>query len=249
MTSFNEVTSSSVDPALPPSSNSRCPLTIVEWILIRFIHTKAYAWFARTIMAWFTFRIYGYPGFDMALYPKIKAAIAANPDEVMAFVGADHQSLSWIMTHMFSGANWGHAGFIRQGKDGEPEIVHVKGEGLLVWPLLQYLKECDNFAVGKLVFKSDVEKAQAKARMAWLINIAPVVQYDYPMTMDQRSLEVVARMIVPNPGETVELYCSEAVFAVGQGLVKQPFNGRMVDGLLVFEPDDVYRGCEILFEG
>lgn len=225
-----------------------------------FVTTKAWVMFARHILAHFTFRVFGYPKFPMSKYIEIKKALENDPEGLYTFTSADTDSLAWRATHMVSGADWGHAGFVRL-EDGEPHIWHMKGTGRTRGHLLDLLRECDNFALVKMPLKGDNLKI-AKQRFQTLIE-APEIKYNYTLAMPKIILgkdELFVQgtkgsFILMNEDKTFQkitqvlhLFCSEWVYVVGAGLVDDPdFVASWEFGRYMFDPDDVFNGGDPVF--
>src|SRR5690606_13497222 len=118
-------------------------------LLTWFLSTKLWVSLARHLVAYFTFRVFGYPKFPMQKYFEILDLMSKDPESLYAFVSADKDSLAWKLTNFLTKAQWGHAGFA-EIENGHVIIWHMKAKGLQKWHLLDLLRECDNFAIIKL---------------------------------------------------------------------------------------------------
>jgi hypothetical protein len=225
----------------------------LQKLIQNFVKSQTWRIIARKYIAHLTFRIWGYPKFDLGNYPKIKKIITDNPTSVFGFVGADTQSLSWTINHMFTGCQWGHAGMIEMVQD-EPMISDMRGEGLDSDHLLNYLKETDHFALLEFKFKDEDAKQKALAR--WKrIKTAPNVNYDYELSLDPKLISWAT-----NDDQNVQIktldvgtlplniYCSEYPYLIGVGLVEPDFKTEEQYGVLAFEPDDFYKFSTVRFE-
>ena len=189
-----------------------------------------------------TFRIFGYPRFDMANYFKIRALLRQDPKQIYVFVGQDKQSFCWKAEKLLTGATWGHAGLIYLGTDDELHITHVKHQGMLHDSALTYMKEVDRFAVGKLKFKTEESRQDAKKRI--LFYDRQHVEYDFEFTLEDAAVDD-SESKTPPPVQA--LYCSEYVFRIGHNLA-EGFTPTVHLQEESFTPDNVYNAITLIFE-
>lgn len=185
-------------------------------------------------------RLYGYPAFPLEDYFRIREIIRSNPDEIYCFVGVDNASVSTWVQRLTMSIYWAHSGFVLLDASGEVVIKHVRWRGLLHWPLLKYLKECDEFALLKVPLtageKEIVSERLAKLHRSKIIykirdNIHLEKQYTDPDFLKESNRFV--------------LYCSEYQYYACMDLTQDKIWQR---GRARFTPDDVYRGCDVVWE-
>ena len=221
----------------------------ITWLMEWFLNTQIWVRLARHQVAYFTFRLYGYPKFPMEKYFEIEAILKNNqdPDCFFGFVAADQDSLSWKLTHAITKAAWGHAGYLYIDPAGHIRCSHMKGDGLNNWNVLDILRESDCFAVLKYKLKpgfKDVLHSRLKA-----IETAPTVQYDYTMSLDSDIPNWLAEGIpMPSGEKPFNIYCSEYVYVLGHSITEPSFVAKDYEDRLVFEPDDAYHAGEVVFE-
>lgn len=225
-------------------------MSLFDRFLNWFSQTDMWAKFARHWSAHFTFRVFGYPRFPMDQYFAIKDAFDQAPDGIFGFVSADTQCLAYRLNHALTACTWSHAGLIR--KQGEHLYAwHMKGDGLNCWHLLDALRQCDRFALGRLRIEGDNIRI-ANERFDTLCS-DPLVPYDYRLEIPQDVIEWLEtdKTIDASDKERLQklnLYCSEAVYVIGAGLCEPDLVPHVVHSRKVFEPDDLYGAMQLLFE-
>lgn len=223
----------------------------IDAVLNWAVSTKIWEMFARHWMAHFTFRVFGYTKFPLEKYFDIKAICDKSPNAMYAFVLTDPACLSFKVNRLVTGCDWAHAGIVVE-ENGHLYGYHMKSGGLLRWHLLDLLRESDHFALLKMPLEG-ADLATAKARLQALIN-APLVPYNFQFSMPLPVIDWLSKgepLTVAEEGtlHTLKLYCSEFVFVIGVGLGKNAkFVSRWDYGQEVFEPDDLYAACPVVFE-
>lgn len=226
---------------------------IASW----FLATKLWRRVASREIAYFTFRTFGYPKFPMEKYFEIEALLQRTWREVpnvskkmYAFVCADYDSLSWKLNNKVTGARWGHAGYVYIGADLRPRILHMKGNGLNDWCLLDLLREVDAFAL--IEVDMPVNDYNVAEKRVDKLKLCHSVAYDYSLELDEsliKWLDPSSMVSTPNTvawrgNKVLNIYCSEFVYYIFYPL----FRARNFRGRQVFEPDDLYRQGKVIFE-
>ena len=215
---------------------------IVEW----FLTTNFWVKIARHHIAYFTFRTFGYPKFPMERYFEILKILQDNPDKRYGFVAADKDSLSWKLTHMMTKAKWGHAGVLYLEND-QVRASHMKGDGLNDWHVLDILRESDKFAVLELGLSGNSRNAYDRRFEFARTSAKASLKYDFTMSLSTHVFGWLDDGGLHDADKSYVLYCSEYLYALCEGLspsIKaEEFNGR-----LLFEPDDAYKCCKVVFE-
>lgn len=170
----------------------------------------------------------------------------------MAFVSADKDILNWRVNHWLTGCTWGHSGLIYWGEDGELRTKEMVGTGYLDEYLVDLLREVDDFALLFIPLESD-NHIEAQRRITKIETLPNKVQYDFSLQIEQEFLKWVESKISNieqfegNNHLHFKAYCSEYIYIVCHKLVSS-FKTHIFADREIFEPDDVYRGSEILFE-
>jgi len=226
-----------------------------------FLTTKLWRKLATHIVAHFTFRTFGYPKFPMDGYYQVmkilKDAASSQYHYAFAFVCTDRDALAWKIQNFVTKAQWGHAGLVvfDLGKIydvGGIRAIHMKGNGLNDWSLLDLLRECDDFALIRIpLFNGDCELEVD--RRLYEVRNADTCEYDFSMELDQVVLDWLNPRLpneLPVGKKKFKMYCSEFVYALfrgvmplGRGLTARQFRDRAV-----FEPDDLYKQGEVVFQ-
>jgi hypothetical protein len=233
------------------SSNILKYLNPLTWFSLLFSHiaawfvaTRVWRAFASHISADFTFRLFGYPNFPMVTYFQMKKIVAANPEKIWAFTSADLNSFSWRLTHLMTGDQWGHAGIVILGDDGELYIWQVKKDGREYKCILDQMRECDHMALGELPI-SAANLPKAWARLKKLTDPNCVITYDYTFNFDQ---SLFTWLDDPNASaaKNITMYCSAFVYGVAGGLCD--ISGNFQLNRFVVPPDDIYKGMIVRCE-
>jgi len=195
-----------------------------------FTKTALWKWFAMNVMGRFTFRWFGYPGFDMNYFKAIEDAIfkarIKNRYCAQVFVSKDKKSFTGKVISLFS--EWAHAGVFDQHY--HQRIIHVIGKGTTKDHVLNLLKEVDNFAVINYEFDSAQKRDLFYARVNTALKNR--VPYDFQTKIDFD-----------------KLYCSELIWYAGHDTVSsKKFKLSEVMDRKTFMPDNVYWSGEIIFE-
>ena len=227
--------------------------SIITWIL----STNLYKKFARHWLAYFTFRIFGWTKFPLGKYFDIRK-IAKSMDGhygLLAFVSCDKQILNYKLNHLLTGCKWGHAGLVYCGADGELRTKEMINSGLTDQYLVDLLREVDDFSLLWLPMTPE-NFGKAQQRIDRLDTAPEKVEYDFLLQLDDTLMKWVRGEVQElNTGEKkpkfdFRAYCSGYVYMVAHGLVEDPdFKTSWVMGREVFEPDDVYKGADVLYEG
>jgi hypothetical protein len=216
-------------------------------ILSWFTGTNSWVAFAKHWLGSFTFRVFGYPKFPLTEYFNIEKVYNLDPNALYFCVCADTSSLEWQGIHLTTnGGTWGHCGVIHPGDNGL-WVYHMKASGLNSWHLLDFLKECDNFALLKLPLTPE-QLTIAKARLDAILSVAPRLVYNYQIEMDQAIVDMLAKGQVYTPEEVPSKeYCSQLLYMVGAGIAPG-YTMNNVLGRPRFEPDGVYRAGQVVYE-
>lgn len=188
---------------------------ICNWVL----HTKFYARFAASYLAYYTFRCWGWPKLNMASYFKIRE-IVLKGGGAFAFVSADKYILNYRFNRAFTRCTFGHAGYIYIGDDHELHILHMKEKGLERDYLINLMREVDSMAI---VMFPTIKNLDAIKKMQW-------VPYDFDMNSPDK------------------LYCSELVATVLESNNIAAIQRSVYGGRKFVTPDNVYRSGVIVFD-
>lgn len=201
-------------------------------------------------MAYFTFRWFGWPKFPKSRYFKIKeiAQTKKGQNGALVFVSVDRFILNYKVNHLITGTKWGHAGYIYWGDDGELRIKHMLNNGLNDGYLLDLFGELDGFALLWVPFSNENDNAEFERRVKKLSAEGVSVDYDYSLRLEPEVLSYIKDKTDISVGtHTFKIYCSEYLYALIHDLHPK-FVASVYMQREVFEPDDVYNSCEILFE-
>ena len=192
---------------------------IFKW----FSRTRVWLWFARNVMAHFTFRIMGYPSFPVEKFFDLVDLMRKSKNKIYCFASTDHASLaSWLIRNATGGGQFSHAGLILPGTPRGTKVLHMMGAGVVEIHALSLLREIDYLAIVEVELTPEGYK-QAYRKIQYIQNHKSKFEYDY-----QQELQ--------NGGH--KLYCSEMIYAVLDGLVDDPdFKARNLLGRKVFPPD------------
>jgi len=225
-------------------------MSLLDRFLNWFSTTTMWVKFARHWLGYFTFRVFGYTRFPMDQYFAIKDTFDKAPDGIFGFVCADTQCLAYRINHWLTGCTWSHAGLIRKHGD-HLYAWHMKGNGLVCWHLLDVLKQCDRFALGRLAIEGDNIKI-ANDRFDTICS-DPLVPYDYRLEIPQDVIQWLetGKPLDESDKERLQkltIYCSEFAYVIGAGLCEPDLAPHVVHGRKVFEPDDLYDAMQGLFD-
>jgi hypothetical protein len=194
---------------------------IMNWITSR----RAWATLTKRFISKLNVRLLGDPKFPMKHWYQIEATCKANPNKLLVFV-SNGAKLSSVMIRWISGARWTHAGVIRVTSDGRIKIVHMESTGLLIEPLLSLLRLVDDFALIEIPLSPE-ELTSALSIMDSYVQHKP--GYDFQFLLDNKGL-----------------YCSELIYEMVEKTGR--FKTHSEQGRAVFEPEDVAKMGEVLFE-
>jgi len=221
------------------------------WLIAKGIETDAYRKFARSWMANFTFRVWGWPQFPCSEYFNIYQAVEAYKGRhgMLVYMATDSKSLSFVLNNKLTGCAWAHTGFITLN-NGMAMAKSMTSNGLKTMSLLDYLSKVDNFCVGFLPM-SEAGEAEAKRRLAVVDEAARKgeISYDFTVRMEQQIADFIIRGVpLPAGKQKIKLYCSEYVYLTCCGLVSKEFKTSWFYDRDVFEPDDIYHASTIIYE-
>jgi len=221
------------------------------WLAAKFIETAFYRKFARSWMANFTFRVWGWPTFPCSHYFDIIKAMEPyrNKTGIFVYTATDTKSLSFCIENAVSGCAWGHTGFL-YFEDGLLTTKSMTSHGLMVMPLLDYLSRVDNFCVGFLPMTKD-GFSESNRRIKLIDEAAELggVGYDFTVRLESEIADFIIHGIPMSSGEgSIKMYCSEYVYLMCCGLVEKELKPSWFYDRDVFEPDDVYHASLIVFE-
>lgn len=202
--------------------------------LEKFLSTKLWKSIVRINL-----RLYGYPKLPLESYFEIRRIVKENLDDIFCFVGVDNASVATWFQRKVLGYYWGHTGFVEVDDEGELSINHIRYYGLLRWKLLKYLRECDEFVLLKLPLNSE-EKEIVRKRLA-KVNKSRV---RYKLRDNLNKLPQYKDPKYWYHSDRFEFYCSEYQYFICQGLMNDVWDR----GKDRFTPDDVFNGCEVVWE-
>lgn len=221
-------------------------------LLGKFLSTKMWRKFAAHWLAFFTFRVFGWPKLPKSRYFAIKAAAETVKGKcgILAFVSVDRFILNYKINHLLTKCKWGHAGYVYFGADGELRIKHMLNTGLNDDYLLDLLGEVDGFSLLWIPIKDGESYDKVMRRIQKLDDAELKVQYDYALSLERDVLDWLdddAKQITAG-SKQFKLYCSEYVYAIAKGLAVKEFSPKLFAGREVFEPDALYAHSDILFD-
>lgn len=186
--------------------------------------TKAWAWFARSILGHLTFRFWGYPQSALFCLQEIENIIRTHTDDntVTVFTCCDRATLvakaiKWITRGRFT-----HAGYVWSPYS----TSHINGSGMQYQTLAEVIGICDDFALVTFTLKAGKEEV-LRQRIEAAIN----AEYDFTQTIGGKNL-----------------YCSEYVYYLLNGIVEENLSLRLYKGQIGFSPDDVYNSGKVIFD-
>lgn len=212
-------------------------------LLKQFLASRAWRKFAAHWMAYFTFRMFGWPKFPKSKYFEIKKLAEAKRDEsgILAFVSVDRFILNYQINHFLTKCKWGHAGYVYWGEDNELRIKQMINSGLDDCYLLDLFGEIDGYALLWIPLK---DLPIVLKRVTKLDSVKDKIRYDYALTLDPEVLSWIDSEKEIN--KLIYLYCSEMVYLLVNKLTS--FEPHEIMGQKVFEPDNLYNASQILFE-
>ena len=193
---------------------------LINW----FVVTPFWKNLTKRVFARLTIRLFGNPLFPMEKWYDVESIVKNNHGKLLVFVSHGTKLSSW-MVRAISRAQWTHAGVILL-KNNRVEIVHMESAGLLQQVLLTLLREIDDFAIVEIPLNDD-ELMDAWAILRSFIQSHP--GYDFQFLLDNNAI-----------------YCSELIYEMVKKSGK--FAVHREQGRLLFEPEDVYRMGNVLFE-
>ena len=227
---------------------------ILAWIL----KTKTYRNLVRNVLSGWTVRRYGWPSFKGSKYWEIKAALekslADKGKGIFVFCSVDTKMVSYKLNRRLTDCKFNHSGIIFKDPAGELAIKHINPFGYIYEPLLDFLGRVDHFYVGRMPL-ADLKEGQRRLDLIEDLIQKPYLHFDYDYSIE---LEPTLIDYVSDPDKSglpdrmlnsVKLYCSEFIYLIGYKLVTdEDFKARWFHDRYIFEPDDVYRGTEPLFD-
>jgi len=228
-------------------------MQILEMIIPRILESDAWRRFSKHWMAYFTLRLFGWPKFPKSKYFEIKQiAKQTKGYGLLAFVSVDKFILNYKLNHFLMGCKWGHAGLIRFGEDGELVVRQMINSGLDDSYLLDLFGEIDGFALLWVPLKNKESAEEAERRIRLIDSVKDKVTYDYSLKLEKKLLEWVNSKdkldSVKLDSVSLKMYCSEYAYVIVNGLTNNEMQAKEFMGRLIFEPDDFYKSCQILFE-
>lgn len=207
-------------------------MSLIRRALDWFDSTRFWKWFAAKYVGHMTFRLFGYPTFPMRDYFKIRELLATAPKgAVFTFASCDRESFAARLITIFTRGKFGHAGLILVDGFDDIKVVHMKGEGPVVWHLLDLLREIDYIAINQVDLDEDSLET-AHSRIAWLMANMENIEYDYEQDLSNGT----------------KFYCSEATYFVLDGLCRDPdLAPRLIMGRPVFDPDQVTNVGKVIY--
>jgi hypothetical protein len=234
-------------------------------VITSILESKAWRWVVKDVLSNWTFRVFGWTTFKGSNYWKVKHAIEKSLAKhkgggIFVFCSVDRKLVSYNLNHLITNCKYSHSGIVFIDPDhmeaGELSVKHITTHGFIYEPLQDMLGRIDNLYVGRLPL-SDL--AEGQRRLAFIEQLVAKescnFDYDYSLRLEQELIDIVTNTdpltptIHPKMLESVRIYCSELIYLIGIGLVEdEDFKARWLAGRYIFEPDDVYRGTEALFE-
>lgn len=209
-------------------------MNFFEWL----DETKAWHWFAKNVLAKWTFRIAPRPKPSTDLQGEFIAALLLNTkssDRVLTFVCQDKWAFGSMLIRLVSRGTWSHSGFVFRGAGMEmPHRVDMRSDGLHVTNCLTLLSEYDSVALVSVpVAKGSM--GQIAKRVASYIGKSNVLRYDWEQELKDESSDP----------EADDIYCSELVWLVLKGFADLVCS--KVLGRRVFSPEDVAKNGTIVW--
>lgn len=207
------------------------PSKLLVKAILWFMSTDTFKWISDNIIAKYSVRIKGYPKFPISIYHYLKEEILVpEPNTFYTFASTDQSSLASILIRKVVGnGTFTHAGLILPGST--PRIMHMMGEGLQFWDILELLKEIDYLCINKIVL-SDENYKIAMDRVDWIVKNSYRINYDYQQRIGN--------------GDT--FYCSEQNYFIFDGLTDDPdLVPEVMYGIKTFSPDKVTKIGEIVY--
>lgn len=234
-------------------------LDFVKAIAAKVVLTEPYRWFARKVLAHFTFRVLGYPEFSLDKYwvllEKIKEQNSKSELGIFVYLAVDRMALSYLAQKMFTDCEWGHTGILELSDTQPITTISMTSTGYTKRSLLEYLiKTTDNFAVGFLPLKNKDAVDEAWRRIKKLEDAAKNgVEYDFGIQLDKETVEWIAKTDNSPCPQPIKLYCSEMVWLVTNGLIRDDIElkPKWFADRTIIEPDDIAHvlSDNIIFKG
>lgn len=192
--------------------------------------TRLWKWLAKNLVSHLTFRIWGYPSFDMSDFWKISSRMV--PGKYYVFASSDYCTLASIMIRMIVGKRsmFSHAGLILSGHPGNLRVMHMMGIGLVIEDILELLKKQDYFAVIEIdVQKDDIDEVDH--RIDFIIENRQTYRYDFQQTIDE---------------SPYLLYCSELIYVIFKDVIMSMVPRDLWDRK-VFDPDMIAKCGKVIY--
>lgn len=186
--------------------------------------TKAWTWFAKTVLANMTFRLWGYHKSALGRLEEIERLIQNHLDTrtQIAFVCCDRATLVSKLIKLITGDRFTHAGLVTTPRN----VAHFQAKGMILSNLASVVGTCDDFALVVFTMRSNSDELfRQKYQKAF------DAKYDFTQVLG---------------GEN--LYCSEFIYYLLAGVVEEDFRTRLFQGQLGFAPDDVYYSGKVIFD-
>jgi len=198
--------------------------------------TKPWVWISDKIIGQMTFRMMGYPRFPIGSYHDIcRDILKKEPNTFYTFASTDSLSLASILIRYIVGKgnfNFTHAGIFVLEDNEPPKIMHMKGEGLLFWDLLELLREIDYICINKIILSPE-NYIVAKGRIKYLVDNRDKLKYDYAQRIGYKKNK---------------FYCSETNFFIFDGLTSDSdLQPEILHGIKTFSPDKVTKIGEVAY--
>jgi hypothetical protein len=150
---------------------------------------------------------------------------------IYVFASTDTRSIASLVIRAVTKQRFSHAGILWTQGDCGVKALHMKGKGLVHDTFLDVLRESDNVRIVKYEMTEE-NFAKAQVRIAEILERGSSIRYDFAQKLGGQ-----------------DLYCSELVWRVLQGLVgDKALEGGVYLGREAFSPDDVVNHGRLVFE-
>lgn len=199
-------------------------MSLVKWLFNKLSRTRAWTWFAKTVLANLNFRIWGNHKSALNRLEEIERAIANHLDTKtqIAFVCCDRLTLVAKLIKLITGDRFTHAGMITTPRN----VAHFQAKGMILSNLASVVGTCDDFALVAFTMKPNVDETFRLRFQA-----AFAAQYDFQQVLGGDNL-----------------YCSEFIYYLLNGIVNEDLRTRLFQGQLGFAPEDVYYSGRVIFD-
>jgi hypothetical protein len=196
----------------------------LKWLFNKLSRTRAWVWFAKTILAHLSFRVWGNHKSALDKLEAIESIIANHLDTKtqIAFVCCDRASLVAKLIKLITGDRFTHAGMITTPRN----VSHFQAKGMILSNLASIVGVSDDFALVAFTMKPNADETFRLRFQA-----AFDAHYDFEQVLGGDNL-----------------YCSEFIYFLLNGIIEQDLQTRLFQGQLGFAPEDVYKSGVVIFD-